>query len=952
MASGNDKLTDQNKDIFDNLEQNISGDVYWDSLRRYMLSTDASIYRRDPAAVVYPKSTRDVVTTVKFASERGLPIHSRGAGSGLGGAAIGTGIVVDFTRYMNRLLNHDADAACFECEPGYRFGELEAALQAGDLFFPPAPSSGEFATFGGMYGTNASGSQSVKYGSVGDYILDADVVLGSGELITLSDIRRRTFEDLPADLKNLFSLYKAHSRKIESAYPDVKSNSTGYNLRGLVENDRLDLTRLFAGSEGTLGIVTRLKFKLVQKPAHDSLIVAGFDDIVSSARSVQKILPMGPSGIEILEKSLLRLVRETDPSLKDKIPGDVDNILLIEFDAFDAEICSRQAREVRQLLETDGLATDIRTAVSADEKARLWHLRKAAMPILYKLKGTKRVLPLIEDAAVPTDQLVPYFEKLTEILTGYELKFVIFGHIAKGLLHTRPLLDLKDPGDVRMLKPLADEVFELVYSLGGAISGEHGDGRVRSPYIKRQYPQIYPLFLETKRLLDKKNIFNPEIITNHDDHLLEKHLRFGGRYEGRQLDNEILNWDGGFGAEVEKCHGCSKCTTVTTATRMCPIYKFTRDEIATPKAKANILRGLISGAVEDRTLYEKAFQQVIAQCVNCGSCRAECPSNVNIPKMAVEARARYVRRFGPSLANRLVVNAELAGRTTRKFSGALKAMMDLGPVKQLGQWATGISARRDFPAFESKSLFERLDADPGRGNPRVLYFSGCYATYLKPQIGLAAVAVLKHMGMTVVTPPQHCCGLPMLSKGMVKEATGRIYRNLEKWQSLAETVDHIVVTCSSCGFALMEEWQSIVDTAAAVRVKDKIVHISTLLDDHFERLELGTCGLKVGYHAPCHLKIQPDPGSSVRLLSRIDGLALEDLKSHCCGMAGSWGLAADNYDLSRKIGAGMIAGLNDSAASVGVTDCPTCRMQMEQFSDKQIKHPVEIVHDCLLGRVD
>ncbi len=940
-------MTDQRKDIFSELNHKISGDVYWDPIRVYMLSTDASIYRREPAAVVYPKTTQDVIGTVKFAAVRGLPIHSRGAGSGLCGSAIGTGIVVDFTRYMNRLIKIDGDKNYFECEPGYRFGELEAALPGKDLFFPPAPSSGEYATFGGMYGTNASGSQSVKYGNVADYILDAEVVLSSGNLITLSDIVARPYDRLPENLKNLYTLYARQSQKIETSYPPIRYNSSGYNLRGLVQNDRLDLTRLFAGSEGTLGIVTRLKFRLAPKPLHDSLVVAGFDDIVSSAKAVQKILPMGPSGIEILEKSLLQLVRENDPGLKDKIPGDVDNILLIEFDGPDAQTCARQAQEVQQLLESKGLAASIRMAVSDDEKAKLWHIRKAAMPILYKMKGLKRILPLIEDAAVPTDQLVPYFGGLTSILTRRKIDFVIYGHIAKGLLHTRPLLNLKDPDDVRLLKPLADDVFELVHSLGGAVSGEHGDGRIRSAYIKKQYPDIYDLFLETKHLLDEKNLFNPEIITSHDENLVEKHLRFGNGYEVHDLKDAALNWPEGFGREVEKCHGCSKCTTITTETRMCPIYKFTRDEAAAPKAKANILRGLISGVIEDRALYEKAFQHVVEQCVSCGSCLAECPSNVNIPKMAVEARAQYVRRFGPSLENRLVVNAELAGRTTRKFSGALKTLMDLKPVKKLGQYLTGMSAQRDFPAFEPRSLFERISPTEGRGNPRVLYFAGCYASYLKPQIGQSAVSVLKSMGMTVVTPPQHCCGLPMLSKGMVKEATAKVCQNLEKWQALVDTVDHIVVTCSSCGFSLMEEWRSLIDNKITSRVKDKVIHISTLLNNYFDRLKLGACNLNVSYHAPCHLKIQNDPNSSIQLLSRIEGLTVQNLKSHCCGMAGSWGLAADHYDLSKLIGSDMISRLNHSDSSVGVTDCPTCRMQMEHFSDKDIRHPVEIVAECL-----
>jgi Fe-S oxidoreductase len=338
---------------------------------------------------------------------------------------------------------------------------------------------------------------------------------------------------------------------------------------------------------------------------------------------------------------------------------------------------------------------------------------------------------------------------------------------------------------------------------------------------------------------------------------------------------------------------------------------------------------------------------VIEQCVNCGSCFAECPSNVNIPKMTLEAKAQYVKRYGPSFEDRLVVNAELAGRTARKFPGALQKMMNLAPVKYVGQHITGISSQREFPAFEARSLFERIRFQEGRGEPRVLYFAGCYAAYLKPQIGEAAVSVMKSMGMTVLTPPQHCCGLPMLSKGMVDAARAKIRRNVAKWQDLLDEIDYIAVTCSSCGFSLLEEWRSIFEEKAVSIIKSKTIHISRLLNRHFDRLKLKPLDLQIAYHMPCHLKIQSDPDSSIQLLSSIEGISVKDLKSHCCGMAGSWGMAAEHYDLSKKIGSDMIAKLNAFPSAIGVTDCPTCRMQMEHFSDKQIKHPVEVIAELV-----
>ncbi|MDM8537792.1 anaerobic glycerol-3-phosphate dehydrogenase subunit C [Desulfobacterales bacterium HSG17] len=936
---------------FGMLNNCIKGDVHSDYLHRYMLSTDGSIFRKEPACVVYPKNAQDVIQTVDFAREHSFTIHPRGAGSGLCGSSLGSGIVIDFTKYMNQLFSIDLKNKTFECEPGFRFGQLEAELKGKKLFFPPDPSSGEYASFGGMYGTNASGAHSVKYGNVSDYILDAQVVLANGQLITLSEIQAKDYENLPENIsdifQNLWQMYMDNNQKIEKSYPDIRYNVAGYNLRGLVRDNQLVLNRLFAGAEGTLGIVTRLKFKLIDKPEHDNLVVAFFDDIVSASKAVQMILPMKPSGIEVMDKSLLNLARQSDKTLQDKIPQGIDNVLLIEFDENDIDKCTEQADKAKDIIKKEKLTDKAYLAVSVQEKQKFWAVRKAAVPILYKLKGEKKILALIEDAVVPTDCLVEYFKGIYKILNRHKVDFVTYGHIAKGLLHTRPLLNMKDVHDIGMLKVLADEVFDLVHLLGGSVSGEHGDGRLRSTYIKQQYPEIYDLFLETKDIFDPDGLFNPEIKTTHDPDQMTKSLRFGTQYKGSDLKEKNLNWPQGFIQEAEKCHGCSKCTTMTTATRMCPVYKFTCEESAAPKAKANILRALISGAVEDSALYKARFQQVIEKCVNCGSCYKECPSEVNIPKLAIEARAQFVKRFGVSLENRLLTSAEFAGANTGKFSELLKPVMEMKISRKAAEKFTGISAARDIVSFSSQSLFKRIQPKEGNGKINLIYFAGCYAGYIRPETGLAAIKVLKQLNMNIYTPKQHCCGLPMLSKGMTKQAAEKIYQNLAQWRNLIDRADYIVVTCSSCGLSLMQEWEYLVDTKEIQAVKEKIIHISSLINLYMERLDLKPCKDKVAYHNPCHLRVQPFAQSSLNLLSKIPGLETQDLNSHCCGMAGAWGMSAKNFDLSRNIGSDMITKLNNSNATTGVTDCPTCRIQMEQFGQKPVKHPVEILAGCL-----
>jgi FAD/FMN-containing dehydrogenase/Fe-S oxidoreductase len=935
---------------FTHLAGKIDGEVHTDRLRRYMLSTDASIFQVMPLAVVYPRTTADVVETVRFAARQGVSLHPRGAGSGLCGSAVGEGIVLDFSKFMHRLLHLNTDTGWFECQPGYRLGELEAALEGCNLFFPPDPSSGEYATFGGMCNTNASGAHSVKYGNVADYFLDAEVVLPDGAVHTLSQVASMPAARLPENLRQLAALYQENADVIESAYPPIACNVAGYNLRGLVADHRLRLHRLLAGAEGTLAVVTRLKFRLIPKPAADALVVAYFDDIGQAAKAVQLTMPLGPSGIEIMDKSLLGLARASDATLQERIPAAVDNVLLIEFDGPSAQACTRSADDTRRLLRSHNLSRNIHLAATAQEKAEFWALRKAAVPILYKLKGDKKILALVEDAAVPVDRLVAYFDGIYRIFERHDVRFVLYGHIAKGLMHTRPLLNLKEAHDVAMLKPLADEVFELVDGLGGTVSGEHGDGRLRSAYLRRKYRDVYPLFEAVKALLDPQELLNPEIKKADDPDQMTRHLRLGAAYAAQAPKHLQLHWQPPFVAETEKCHGCSKCTTVTTATRMCPVYKVTRDEAAAPKAKANVLRALISGAVEQEALYQPGLQRVMAQCINCGSCSIECPSNVDIPKLAMEAKAIYVQRYGSSLADKLTAHVETAARLLHPLMPLLSPAVRVPQVHRLSARLSGLAPQRNMVLFAHRSLYQRVSHRmPGPG-PSVLYYAGCYAGYIRPELGEAAIEVLAHMGFDVHLPAQTCCGLPHLSKGMAEAARKKVKGNLSHWQKIIDGIDHIVVSCSSCGFALMKDWGCLIpDPAMAEKIGAKTIHISQLLCQFKDRLVCGAVPVKVAYHQPCHLRIQSDSDSSLALLSAVPGVDLRDLKSHCCGMAGSWGLMAGNYATSRSIGTPMIDKLKGSGAQFGVTDCPTCQIQMEHLCDLPVRHPVEIVKAALRG---
>jgi Fe-S oxidoreductase len=337
------------------------------------------------------------------------------------------------------------------------------------------------------------------------------------------------------------------------------------------------------------------------------------------------------------------------------------------------------------------------------------------------------------------------------------------------------------------------------------------------------------------------------------------------------------------------------------------------------------------------------LQHVMAQCVNCGSCYLECPSNVNIPKLAMEAKAQYARLFGVRYPERITAHVELMAKATHKWSPVIGAAMRIPNVRKLATRMAGLASQRGVLLFDRRTLYQRFPSVlPGNG-PRVLYYAGCYAGFIRPGLGVAAVDLLHRMGMQVHLPRQACCGLPQLSKGLATAARRAVQRNLASWHQLLSEVDWIVVTCSSCGYALMQDWSYLLDRHTSEQVRAKTIHISQLIGDHVKRLVAAPLAVRLAYHHPCHLRIQPNSRSSLALLKSMNGVQLEDLQSNCCGIAGSWGMLRDNYELSRTIGAPMLKGLEDSGADFAVTDCPTCQMQMEHLGRLPVRHPVEVV---------
>ncbi len=949
------------------LEHRIEGDIIIDDITRYLLSTDGSFYKIIPTAVIYPKNEFDVVEIVNYCRANELSIHPRGGGSGLGGQSLGRGVIIDFTRYMNKILDINYDKGYAWVQPGVRLGELEKRLREHGYFFPPDPSSRDYCTIGGNIGTNASGSHSVKYGNVSDYVDTLEVILANGDIIRTGPVFLKDLLESSTKLNSyekisqeMLELINKNKELIKNGYPNVRFNVSGYELRGLVKNNTLDLTRLFVGSEGTLGVVVKAKLRFKKAPSKTALIVAYFDDLEKAGEAVWITLKQSPSAIEIMDKTLLDLAREKYPYLDRSLPKNLHYMLLIEFDGENIEQLEKKAEIItNELTIKKALAFKIASSTDPEEQKLLWETRKAAVPLLYKLKiNGRKIVGFIEDGAVPPKKLPQYMTALYDISQKYEIPMAIYGHASKGLLHVRPFVNLKDPVDLEKMEQIMLDVANNIWKLKGTVSGEHGDGRVRSFLIKQQYGPLFEVFKKVKQIFDPYGLFNPNIKTGNKQNkmIVPGEIRYGKDYKINFLPEFGLSWENEeFVDVIETCHGCSKCTTVTNVVRMCPIYKQTREEYATPKAKANVWRGIISGELSSESLQLPIFKQIMFDCVGCQSCYLECPSNVNIPKLALEGKIQVVKKKGLGIRERVLSSFGNIGYLVSPFASLANFFVGLYISRWFLDKTLKITKHRRLPEFKNPTFIKNFHKKYGdklvpsdKPIKKIVYFVGCSANYVDPEIGESLVKVMKKNNIEVAIPKQYCCGVPMLANGDVEKAKRYVKKNIDSLLPFIEDGYDLVVTCSSCGLALKKEWNDLLGTKETKIISDKTFHFSEYLSilkkEGLLNEEFSSMDLSVGYHWSCHLKAQESAkDKSFELLKLVPGVKVEPIDEGCCGIAGTWGYKKENYDLSIKIGSGLLKKLSSENIQYGCTDCPTCKLQMEHGSKKSVLHPVQIL---------
>lgn len=928
--------------IFREIKEIIKGEVLFDDLSRTIYSSGACLYRVKPLGIVQPRDKGDVVKLVEYAREENIPLTPRGGGTSRVGNELGEGILLDFSRFMNNLIEVNAREKWASVQPGIIQGALNKLIKPHKLFFPIDPSTKDHCTLGGMIANNSSGPHAIKYGATRDNVISMEMILANGAVLTTGLVPGGKAPGEAGKLyEGISDLLKRYSKPLENEKPFAIKNSSGYDLWRIERDGGLDLTSLFVGSEGTLGFITEAKIRLCPLPGKTLGGLVYFDNIEKVGPATQQILEFSPNMLEIIERRILDLARQQKAELRPYLPEGIEAVLFIEFEGEDEGLLRSRFAEVEQIMTSEKLAIEMKVAKDQKDMAMLEKVRAISGPILNKTKGPKRPVAFIEDAAVHPSRLPQYIKGLREIFRKQEVDAGIYGHAGDGNMHLMVFLDLRREEEVRKMVAIADAAYDLVLSLKGTISGEHGDGRLRTFYTKRQYPKLYPAFVEVKKLFDPDNILNPGTIVGGDENLLGQHLKFK-KNEGKPPLENFLTRESVQNA-IEACSGCGKCRSY------CPVALGVMEEWVMGRAKATLVREYLAGSLDKGILDSPKFKEVVDACVNCKRCLTECPSGSDIPWAAVSGRAFVMEKKGEPFSQKVVTNTRLLCQTASAFAPLVNLTRSLKPLRKGLEVVIGLDRRRQLPEFQYRTLRKRMEIRPRKtGRKRVAYFLSCYSNFSDPQgDGLATVEVLEKNGFEVLLPDFRCCGIARLNSGAIAKVEKDIKFNLRKLSELVQKGIPTIFSEPSCALAVKMEYPKVANSEEAIKVSKGCYDIHEFLMGLHQKgklnLDFDKMDLKVGYHNPCHLRALGITKEPAELLRLIPGVKAQIFSDQCCGIAGTFGLMKKNYDLSMTIGKSLLKEIGASEAEEIVTSCGACKMQIFQGTQRVAVTPVSLL---------
>jgi len=955
--------------IQDRLRREVRGETRFDAFSRGRYATDASIYQIMPAGVVVPRAATDIAAALDAAREAGLPLTMRGGGTSQCGQTVNSGLIVDCSKYLDRILDLDVEGRRAVVEPGIVLDDLNRALKPHGLWFPVDVSTGSRATIGGMVGNNSCGARSLRYGTTRDNVTRIEGYLADG---TGFDFGPGSGNRVPEPLlRQMLDLGARDAGEIAARFPKVQRRVGGYNIDALVPDAApINLAHLLIGSEGTLATSTAIEIRLSPLPSSTRVLgVCHFPTFRAAMEAAKSLVALGPTSVELVDETMIDLARAIPiyaRTLEQFVRGDPAAMLLVEF----ADTPPENDENMRRLADTlsdlgygfgkggerEGGVVEVRDMALA---AEIGELRKAGLNIMMSMKDEGKPVSFVEDCAVPLDHLPEYTDRLTEVFKSHGTNGTWYAHASEGCLHVRPVLNLKLDADVRKMRKIAEAAFEMVREYKGSHSGEHGDGIVRSEFHGAMFgPQILKAFEEVKAAFDPETRLNPGKIVHApkmDDRSL---MRYPPGYDFADLEtgHDWSAWPGkggGFQGAVEMCNNNGACRKLAGGA-MCPSYRVTRDERDVTRGRANTLRLALSGRLGKDALFSDEMAETMKLCVGCKACKRECPTGVDMARMKTEVLYQRGQKLGFGLRARLIAEMPRYARVAVALRGLIGLRNRVPALAALGERITGLARGRSLPLFRG-DFFRDAEvgraASPGKAG-KVILFTDTFNRWMEPEIPRAALRVLRRAGYEVITAHAPgrplCCGRTYLAAGMIDRARAEARRTLDALLPHVRAGVPVVGLEPSCLLTLRDEFLTLLPGDEARLVSENAFMFEEFLTREARagrlNLPLDHQGRIARVHGHCHQKAAGVMGDMAQALALIPGLDRRDIESSCCGMAGAFGYQAETIEVSRSMGElSLLPAIR--AADPGdllIANGTSCRHQIADGTGRRALHIAEL----------
>ena len=965
--------------LLDTLKTKTSAEVYSDNFNKGRYATDASIYQMMPFGVLIPKTKSDLIETINYARETRVPLLARGGGTSQCGQTVNNAIVIDNSKYLNKVLDFNKEKMTCIVEPGIVLDELNRFLKPYGLWFPVDVSTSSRATIGGMAGNNSCGGRSIRYGMMRDNVIDIEAILYDGSIYNFGKIKSNHINSSKSSgyeiIKKLQELAETNKEEIISKFPKVLRRVGGYNIDALLPDamanrpngkvgDGINLSHLLVGSEGTLAYSTAITLKLSPLPSKKIMGVCHFPSFYEAMDAAQHIVPLDPVAVELVDDTMINLAQKIDifkPTVDAVVKGNPKSLLLVEFAEENMDENYRRLKKLHQLMGDLGYSWNkgignggVVDVIDSNLQSKVSEMRKSGLNIMMSMKNDAKPVSFIEDCAVELKDLAEYTDGLNKIFDKYNVKGTWYAHASVGCLHVRPVLNMKIQDDVDKMRNIANETSSLVKKFKGSYSGEHGDGIARSEFNEVMFgKKMTNIFKIIKNSFDPFNIFNPGKIVDAPKLDARDYFRYAPSYNAKNIDT-ILDWSswtgssGGFQGAIEMCNNNGSCRKLEGGV-MCPSFRVTKDEKDSTRGRANSLRLALSGQLGKDALFSERMNDTMKLCVSCKACKRECPTGVDMSKMKIEISNLRAIKIGLDIKSKLVAFLPYYASIASKFSFIFNLRDRLPGLAKLSEIFLGFTAKRPLPKwrqdyFRDNELPSNLNTNE-KSIP-VILFVDTFNRYYEPENVRSAIKVLKKAGYFPFIPTLEnsrkilCCGRTYLTNGLINHAKNEVLRILETYKPYLKNGISIVGLEPSCILSFRDEIPSLIKNEETDYLKNNSYTFEELLSKHSEELKFKNLTKKVLLHGHCHQKAFDVVKPIENILKNIRGAKFETIETSCCGMAGSFGYDKDTYDISMKMAnEKLFPAIKKSKGEITIiADGTSCRCQIKDGLNKEAIH--------------